>query len=225
MSKYKLIKCYPGSLELSTIVEYYPNWNMYGICNNCLYDKQLIENNPEFWEKIIEKDYEILSFKIPGNDHWRVTLQTNGMYDGWSAHHALNESRKGNWSIYQVRRLSDGEIFTVGDAGRSISITKLKSKHKIKGFRLMQKQNSINRTYYGPELIWIDWENDEGGNWLDSTELLKPLAEQMFDTFYKEQVNNGTADGAIWEYKDDIQQLMINFADRSNKKSIVLKNI
>ena len=26
------------------------------------------ENYPEFWQKVVEKDYEILSFKLPGNN-------------------------------------------------------------------------------------------------------------------------------------------------------------
>ena len=72
-----------------------------------------VENNPDFWEKVA--DYEIISFKIPGNIHWRVNLQSNGMYDGWSKDHALNELNKGIWNIYSVKRLSDGEIFSVGD--------------------------------------------------------------------------------------------------------------
>ena len=59
--KYKLIKKYPGSPELGTVVTFYTNWGMYGILQNCLYKKEIIENQPEFWAEI-KKDYEILSF-------------------------------------------------------------------------------------------------------------------------------------------------------------------
>lgn len=37
-------------------------------------------------------------------------------------------------------------------------------------------------------------------------------AEELFDEFYQKQVKDGTADGAIWEYKDDIIELMKTFA-------------
>lgn len=37
------------------------------------------------------------------------------------------------------------------------------------------------------------------------------IAGEMFDAFYKEQTDNGTADGSIWEYKDDIEKLMIEY--------------
>jgi uncharacterized phage protein (TIGR01671 family) len=45
------------------------------------------------------------------------------------------------------------------------------------------------------------------------------IAGEMFDAFYKEQTDNGTADGCIWEYKDDIQLLMINFSNRIDEES------
>ena len=118
MKKYKLIKEYPGSPKPGTIakldkidyVYYYFEKDSYtGIGSS------IIENNPEFWEKVVEKDYEILSFKIPGNAHWFANLQHNGMYGGWSEDHALNQLSKGIWSIHSVKRLSDSEVFTVGD--------------------------------------------------------------------------------------------------------------
>lgn len=37
------------------------------------------------------------------------------------------------------------------------------------------------------------------------------IAGEMFDAFYKEQTDNGTADGSIWEYKDDIEKLMVEY--------------
>lgn len=118
MKKYKLIKEYPGSPKIGAIaksdkidyVYYYLEKDSHtGIGSS------IIENNPEFWKEIVEKDYEILSFKIPGNAHWFVNLQHNGMYGGWSKDHALNQLSKGIWSIHSVKRLSDSEVFTVGD--------------------------------------------------------------------------------------------------------------
>lgn len=36
-------------------------------------------------------------------------------------------------------------------------------------------------------------------------------AGELFDKFYQEQVEDNTADGAIWEYKNDIEKLMIDY--------------
>ena len=90
--KYKLICEYPNSGKLGTIswiedngsvvlsnsgnILPYSNWPI----NYILY--------PEFWEEIVEREYEIVSYKS-------------------------NEFN--NWSVNSIKRLSDGEIFTVGD--------------------------------------------------------------------------------------------------------------
>ena len=37
-------------------------------------------------------------------------------------------------------------------------------------------------------------------------------ANKLFTDFYGQQVDNNTADGAIWEYEKDITKLMIEFA-------------
>jgi len=42
-------------------------------------------------------------------------------------------------------------------------------------------------------------------------------AEEFWQKFYTEQIENDTADGAIWEYKYDIKQLMIEFAQHHVK--------
>lgn len=52
MKKYKLIKEYPGSFPLNTEIEFYENWGMYGVRQNCTLQKEIVENNPEFWQKI-----------------------------------------------------------------------------------------------------------------------------------------------------------------------------
>lgn len=61
------------------------------------------------------KEYEILSYKIPGNEHWEVTKQPNGDWGGWSEQHKDAEVLKGNWKIKQIKRLSDSVVFTLGD--------------------------------------------------------------------------------------------------------------
>lgn len=38
---------------------------------------------------------------------------------------------------------------------------------------------------------------------------MKPA--ELFDKFYQKQIKDGTADGSIWEYKDDIEKLMVEY--------------
>jgi len=113
MKKYKLIKTYPGSPELSTeIIETKIN----SLCpvNECYtsrktfmligYDSFEIENPknyPEFWEKVVEKDYEILCIKHKESKCFyrnSIDLRNLNFYD-----------------IHSVKRLSDGKVFNIGE--------------------------------------------------------------------------------------------------------------
>ena len=114
MKKYKLIKLYPGSPTLGTIVrtsdkEEYPGF-YYENGSYCHYG-DIIERFPEFWEKVVEKDYEILSY-ISKLKKCNIEPK-NPLFNN------------GDWDIYSILRLSDSEIFTVGD--RVDSIGKIKS--------------------------------------------------------------------------------------------------
>ncbi len=121
MKKYKLIKEYPGSPKIGAIaksdkidyVYYYLEKNSHtGIGTS------IIENNPEFWEEVVEKDYEVLSY-IKKDNSAITTKRENGFFLNsmfkdshgvYSDYQLLN-----TWNIYSVKRLSDGEIFTIGD--------------------------------------------------------------------------------------------------------------
>lgn len=98
MKKYKLIKEYPGSLSLGTIVSSENKTDLWKGTN--YYDKY-----PEYWEEVIEveKDYEILSYLKKGSTTCTTTKRRGG------------ESHEEFWNIHSVKRLSDGEVFTVGD--------------------------------------------------------------------------------------------------------------
>ena len=74
MRKFKLIKEYPGSTTLGTIAQPHD-----------LLQHDFFEKYSEFWQEVIEKDFEILIS--------RVVPQ----------------------KILSIKRLSDGEVFTVGD--------------------------------------------------------------------------------------------------------------
>lgn len=125
MNKYKLKKEYPNSPEVGYVIEeklHYGNW---GFILNCfpLYP----EKYPEFWEKVVEQDYEILSFKPTdkhtGGVNQLITLQDVNYYryqynwasGGCTLDEMIVSVNKGYNSIHSVKRLSDGEVFTVGD--------------------------------------------------------------------------------------------------------------
>jgi len=76
-----------------------------------------VEPSSQFWEEVIEKNYEILSFKLGARID---TLRENGLYGISTGHdkhktgiYSVNSYI--NWDIQSVKRLSDGEIFTLGD--------------------------------------------------------------------------------------------------------------
>jgi hypothetical protein len=60
-------------------------------------------------------DYEILAYKVPGNEHWEVTKIGNGTWNNWSQEHVDEQVKKGIWKIKRVKRLYDGQVFTIGD--------------------------------------------------------------------------------------------------------------
>lgn len=115
MKKYKLIKEYPGSPKLGTVAEYFKSdLEHRGYCYRYKESSEfylsihsyLVENYPKFWEEIIEKVYEILSF-IGSKSKNIITMAQNSNIEEY-----FNDK---NLYIYSVRRLSDGEVFTVGD--------------------------------------------------------------------------------------------------------------
>jgi hypothetical protein len=102
MKKYKLIKEYPGSDHEGIIVSLKTPNGLYEGYQYNYYSKH-VENNPEYWEEVIEKDYEIISYVAKDNPT-NITIKRRGAH--------LHEEY---WTIHTVKRLSDGEIFTVGD--------------------------------------------------------------------------------------------------------------
>lgn len=86
---------------------------------HCIYENP--ECYPEFWEKVDEKNYEIVSFKLADSYAY---IQNNGEYlcvdkpytdkTGGSPLEWM-VSEDSDWDIYSVKRLSDGEVFTIGD--------------------------------------------------------------------------------------------------------------
>lgn len=110
MRKFKLIKEYPDSLPLNTEVVF-GNHGLTGDSYQVKLDKiyrispENIENHSEFWQEIFEKDYEILSFMD------NLNIITNNL----GGQHEKNCLNNKHFNIHSVKRLSDGEVFTIGD--------------------------------------------------------------------------------------------------------------
>ena len=113
MKKYKLIKTYPGSPKLSTEIietqinslcpvnECYINRKTFMLIGDDSFEIKNPENYPEFWEKVVEKDYEILCIKHKKSKCFyrnSIDLRNLNLYD-----------------IHSVKRLSDGKVFNIGD--------------------------------------------------------------------------------------------------------------
>src|SRR5690606_21143516 len=140
LKKYQLIREYPGSPVLGTIAEdagsiqyTLPDGKSYNESSSRGSEfERLISSQTEYWEEIITEDYKILSFKIVDSNQI-VRLIPSGRYlienftekdlpfrtdfgDGWGAtlEQALNNLKCGRYNIHSVKRLSDGEIFTIG---------------------------------------------------------------------------------------------------------------
>lgn len=105
MTRYKLKQWYPSlpkDWEIGIEVEKCTIDKRYYVSNQWykpLISQTEVENNPEFWEKLEEKDYEII----------KETYNT----------------LIGKWEIISVKRLSDGEIFSVGDKIKDGVITSI----------------------------------------------------------------------------------------------------
>ena len=144
MRKYKLIKDYPGSPELNSIIIVEKNKTVTIDMNNI---GTLIHMNPfnypEYWKEIIEKDYEILSFT-----HKHNTVPSNQYKNGFVKWNMANNAQwisiekillENNHNIHSVKRLSDGEIFTIGDKINGYDLNKFTdlSAFYIKNNKLM----------------------------------------------------------------------------------------
>lgn len=149
--KYKLIKKYPTcNWELGDIITlnngYYTgkNYNFY----------ESPSNYPEFWELVVEKDYEILTYQQQ-NGNQLFDLQDNGRYKTrlFNLNIEFEEAvfNKNN-PIISIKRLSDGEIFTIGDkTGTPGNI------YPIAEFKISDTENTI--------LVSSYYENGRSGGY------------------------------------------------------------
>jgi hypothetical protein len=105
MKHYKLIKKLPFENSPETGYISKPKSDDAHYWNHNWFNPQ---DYPEFWELVVEKDYEILSLYNNVNPSFIINgkIEINIWLKGFDTE---------NWSIHSVKRLSDFEIFTIGD--------------------------------------------------------------------------------------------------------------
>lgn len=122
--EYKLIKTYPGSPKLGTISE--PNG--FKVIAPYL-DTNNVDNYSEYWEKVRERDYEILMMMNPNIRTPSIPYRIESI----SQSNCIARYANGH-VIHSVKRLSDGVIFTVED--RIDRSERLYKNNIIRGFNI-----------------------------------------------------------------------------------------
>jgi hypothetical protein len=122
LRKFKLIKEYPGSPKLAT--ELTPKVDKENTdTNNFYWEGSWFNPNDfsEFWEEVIEKDYEIVAMGIAEGtilefkDGICTKRSDDRAPEATSTLQSILNQQYSKDSIHSVKRLSDEEVFTVGD--------------------------------------------------------------------------------------------------------------
>jgi hypothetical protein len=128
MKKYKLIQKYPSlardwepGMEVGTgdrNYGYSPCSGNYTDCRKL--DNTEVENNPEYWQEVVDHGFEIMTFNYKGELYKK---NEQGYATETSFTHSLESHLEDGVSeIHSVKRISDGEIFTVGDLIKTPSL-------------------------------------------------------------------------------------------------------
>lgn len=223
--KYRLIREYPGSPKLGAIAKL-KSCDFYELENSTYYfmTKDKVENYPEFWEKVIEKDYEILSFYEPfTNKILKKDSQLKNQFcvkDGGMPFYNLDKCLINGYKIHSIKRLSDGEVFTIGD--------KIKSIYE-KSYRVIY---SINDTTDDKIRIWVD---DGCIFWYleNITKLKQPLFTtedgvdiykgDKFSTVSLDTMELSTIDGLVGEYATPVKGFKY-FSTKEAAKEYIIMN-
>jgi len=141
MKKYKLIKEYPGSPELDTIVSKVGNYYLDTKKESptvWLFPVS-VEKYPKFWSEIKEPNYLITAFKMRGTGAHRP-IGKDGLYGYTEPFTSLQDMLRGGHEVYSVKN-SKGIEWTFGDrytfeAGDLV--------HKITSFDILGDELVIN---------------------------------------------------------------------------------
>jgi hypothetical protein len=123
MKEYRLIQKYPSlpkDWEEGMIVGVGDSTNSYSPCHSKYSDYYVPEKeikDTKYWEQAIEDDYEILSILGGVTQSFYILDKETGLYVNKAeyAKFTISELLRQDCTIHSVKRLSDSEIFTVGD--------------------------------------------------------------------------------------------------------------
>lgn len=112
----------------------------------------------EDWEEVVEKDYKILSVLLQRPDKHQIQNVSEYSDNGYVESLVNCAGNK----IHSIKRLSDGEIFTIGDKITSSSFTKLSNIDEIKEFyipnekfcKMWSNQFTINDLIIVTNISW-----------------------------------------------------------------------
>jgi hypothetical protein len=188
MRKYRLIKEYPGSPKLGHIIS----------CQNYIKHPSTEIHNaskyPEFWEEIIEKNYEILSFlgKITQSEY--VLDEETNLYKNKTLYRKVSKEEllRKDCTIHSVKRLSDGEVFTVGD--------KIRHNNNV-----IYPEGIITKLHIVSDVIFVETNNRERGFDTNISLVHKLYKKKLFCTEDGVDIFEGDKYWSVW-----IEEVYIN---------------
>lgn len=127
MKKFRLISKYPGYPVLGTIVTIEPKQ-----------ETGYYSENKEFWEEIVEKDYEILEYISKEN----ILFKSPFLKDSHDFY------IKQGCKIKSVKRLKDDEIFSIGDKVDS-TVSDLGTSTNLTNIRLENNELLVGLKFVG----------------------------------------------------------------------------
>jgi len=138
------------------------------------------EPSLEFWDLVEDEkkpNFKILIFINPDNGlrYTPIKREYNTICSGEYSEigsRSLDYCTR-FYSIESVQRLSDGEIFTVGDKAKSNGG---RNSHDIESLQISKKSKMGEKgdwVGYGEKLIWVRWADHAGGSWLNDVEKVK----------------------------------------------------
>lgn len=198
LKSYKLIKEYPGSPRNHSIVKE----------DDSILSNLIIKEWEDYWQEVVEKDYEILSFRSTRrNTYYFGKICTDCQKGESFLNQYLANNKTGLNEIYSIKRISDGEVFTVGDN------TTLGTLSKIEIVGIEKAKSSGCAVYFGAftlkDTIWdtkeMQWDNTADlcfrkFNKNSEDFLVKKLSKPLFTT--EDGVDIFEGDRYYWIIKD-----------------------
>jgi hypothetical protein len=180
--------------------------SFYKVSNGGTVPSRFIEDNCS-WEIMDEKEYEILEYRCDKLGlNIIAKLKDDGLYhfDGGTYYSPTSTISNINYKIHSVKRLSDGEVFTIGDD------INFNDKEIAK---LLEIQFEIDPIDKGKGTLCFVNDHEVLGKWWTIDKLSK-IKESLFKTVDGIDIYGGEY---IYAVSDDFQLLYTSFARKSDE--------